>query len=89
MQSPMTPPTNRPQISIGDHVFLEQGGEEIGAVRGTKGHGLLVYVEGAGDFVVPVDAIRSARYGKIVLDADKLDERFLEAARHAHENETM
>jgi hypothetical protein len=86
MQTPMTPPTNRPQISIGDQVFLEQGGEEIGAVRGTKGRGLLVYVEGSGDFVVPVDAIRSARYGKIVLDAAKLDERFLEAA---HESETL
>lgn len=84
----ITPPTNRPEIRVGDHVFLEGAGEAIGGVRSIRATTLLVYVEGAGDFHVPVEAVRSARYGKVVLDPAQLDEKFLDAARAAHASET-
>lgn len=84
----ITPPTNRPEIAVGDHVFLEGTSEPIGGIRSIRPKALLVYVEGAGDFLVPLQAIRAARYGKVVLDPAQLDERFLDAARAAHTRET-
>lgn len=75
------------KATIGDHVFLEDGGEEIGAVRQIARSELVIYVEGAGDFTVPGEAVRAVHYGKVVLDADKLDPRVLSAARAAHANE--
>ena len=60
----------------------------FGAVRSIGRDALVIYVEGAGDFVVPRAAIRSARYGKVMLDPDQLDDRFLTAAGAAHENES-
>jgi len=75
------------KATIGDHVFLEDGGEEIGAVRAIQAAKLVIYVEGAGDFTVGEDAVRAVHYGKVVLDADKLDARVLSAAKSAHENE--
>jgi hypothetical protein len=75
------------KAAIGDHVFLEDGGEEIGAVRGLGTAKLVIYVEGAGDFTVPADAVRAVHYGKVVLDADKLDPTVLAAAKAAHSSE--
>ncbi len=85
----ITPPTNNEQISIGDHVFLDGAMEEIGAVRAIRKNDLLVYVEGAGDFPVPHGAVVRARYGKVMLDPAQLSEQFLDAAKHAHDNETL
>lgn len=85
----ITPPTNIDHIAVGDHVFLEGASEEIGAVRAVRKTDLLVYVEGAGDFPVPLGAVRKARYGKVTLDPSQMAEPFLEAARHAHDNETL
>jgi len=75
------------RATIGDHVFLEDGGEEIGAVRQIQPKELVIYVEGAGDFVVDADAVCAVHYGKVVLDATKLEPRILTAARAAHANE--
>ena len=75
------------KATIGDHVFLEDGGEEIGAVRQIAKAELVIYVEGAGDFTVAADAVRAVHYGKVVLDANKLDPRVLSAAQAAHANE--
>lgn len=75
------------QVRIGDHLFLEEGGEEIGAVRKVEPDHLVVYIEAAGDFVVPGPWVRAAHDGKVVLDASKIDERLLDAARAAHERE--
>jgi hypothetical protein len=76
------------KATIGDHVFLEDGGEEIGAVRTIRPEALVIYVEGAGDFMVGADAIRAVHYGKVVLDSTQLDARLLAAAQAAHANET-
>ncbi|MBA3453936.1 MAG: hypothetical protein H0T42_12650 [Deltaproteobacteria bacterium] len=75
------------KATIGDHVFLEDGGEEIGAVRQIQRTELVIYVEGAGDFTIPHDAVRAVHYGKVVLDANKLEPRVLSAAQAAHANE--
>jgi len=75
------------KATIGDHVFLEDGGEEIGAVRSIQAGELVIYVEGAGDFTVAADAVRAVHYGKVVLDAEHLEPKVLAAARQAHVNE--
>ena len=76
------------QVRIGDQLFLEEGGEEIGAVRKVAPDHLVVYVEAAGDFTVPGEWVRAAHDGKVVLDPTRVDPRFLAAASSAHERET-
>ena len=39
-------------VQVGFQVFLSEGGEEIGAVRDVAHDHVVVYVEGAGDFIV-------------------------------------
>ena len=76
------------QVSVGDQLFLEEGGEEIGAVREVAPDHLVVYVEAAGDFVVPGPWVKAAHDGKVVLDPDKVDAKLLAAAAAAHESES-
>jgi hypothetical protein len=75
-------------VAVGDHVYLEDGGEEIGAVRKIERDHLVVYVEAAGDFIVRGPEVKAILYGKVVLEPAKVDPRLLEAARGAHERET-
>jgi hypothetical protein len=75
-------------VQIGDQLFLEEGGEEVGAVRKVAPDHLVVYVEGAGDFTVPGPWVRAAHDGKVVLDPEKCEATFLAAARGAHERES-
>ena len=76
------------QVSVGDQLFLEEGGEEIGAVRKVAPDHLVVYIEAAGDFVVPGDWVRAAHDGKVVLDPDKVDDHLRTAAAAAHDAES-
>ena len=80
--------THNFEVSVGDHVFFEEGGEEIGAVRIVERDHLVVYIEAAGDFIVRGPEVRAVHYGKVVLAPDRVDPRMLEAARAAHEAET-
>lgn len=75
-------------VSVGDHVFLEDGGEEIGAVRKVERDHLVVYVEAAGDFIIHGPEVKAVHHGKVVLAPELVDPQLLEAARIAHENET-
>ncbi|MEJ7600285.1 MAG: hypothetical protein WKG01_20415 [Kofleriaceae bacterium] len=76
------------QVQVGDQLFLEEGGEEIGAVRKVAADHLVVYVEAAGDFVVPGPWVTAAHHGKVIINVDKVeDPRFLAAARTAHDAE--
>ena len=46
-------------IEVGYQAFVSDGGEEFGAVREVSPNGrpeLVIYVENAGDFVVPISA---------------------------------
>jgi hypothetical protein len=75
-------------VQIGDQLFLEEGGEEIGAVRKVAPDHLVVYVEAAGDFVIPGPWVRAAHDGKVVLDPMRVDSTFLVAAAGAHDRES-
>ena len=80
--------THNIAVNVGDHVFLDNSDEEIGAVRKVERDHLVVYVEAAGDFVVRGPEVKAVHHGKVVLSPDLVDPRLLEAAKAAHENET-
>jgi len=53
----------REEIKVGDQVFVANGAEALGAVRQVEPHGqpeIVIYVENAGDFVVPLAAVQAA-----------------------------
>ena len=80
----------RESIEVGYQTFVSDGGEEFGAVRQVAPHGrpeLVIYVENAGDFVVPLDAVEAVHSQKVILNCRKLDRRLREAIGHAHEAE--
>jgi len=74
-------------IREGNDVFLQEGGKGFGAVRQVRKHELVVYVENAGDFEVPLAAVKDAEAGKVILDSGKLDAKLRAAIRHAHAGE--
>lgn len=75
-------------VAIGDHVFLQEGGEEIGAVRQVEREHLVIYIEGAGDFTIRSSQVGAAHDSKVVLIASELEPALLAAAQHAHDKET-
>jgi hypothetical protein len=75
-------------IEIGFQVFGSDGGEEFGAVRDVSDRGLTIYVENAGDFQVPFDAIEAVHSQKVIIKLAKLDRKLREAIGHAHDAET-
>jgi hypothetical protein len=81
------PPYNH--IEIGDQVYMVEGGEKFGAVRGymPQANALVIYIENAGDFVVPLEAVHAIHDGKVVLDVVRLDGRVRTAIAHAHDRE--
>lgn len=74
-------------IREGFDVFLHDGGKTFGAVRQVRKHELVVYVENAGDFEIPLSAVKDAEAGKVILDSAKLDVKLREAIRRAHMGE--
>jgi len=76
------------EVSVGDHVFLEEGGEEVGAVRRVERDHLVVYIEAAGDFIIRGPEVQAIHYGKVILAPDRVDGRLLAAAQRAHERES-
>jgi hypothetical protein len=76
-------------IEIGFQVYAVEGGEEFGAVRGLvpQTNALVIYIENAGDFEVPLEAVHRVHDGKVVLDVERLDARLREAIAHAHDRE--
>lgn len=78
-------------INIGDAVFLRDGANSVGSVHRTwssDNTSIVVYVENAGDFDVPSTAIKSAEFGKVVLEEAKLDEKMRASIKRAHSSET-
>jgi hypothetical protein len=79
-----------PNIQVGFQVFVSDGGQEVGSVRQVAPFGrpeLEIYVENAGDFVVPLTAVASVHANKVVLDGKKLEPRLQRAVGHAHDAE--
>jgi hypothetical protein len=54
-----------------------------------NGRALIVYVENAGDFGVPVDAVEAVHSQKVIFTCGKLDSRPQEAIGHAHDAEEL
>jgi hypothetical protein len=78
------------EIRPGDQVFAKDGGEEFGAVRVVRPGGraeLVVFVENAGEFTLPLAAVRAAHDGKVIVDVRHLPDGFRRAVRHAHDAE--
>lgn len=68
-------------------VFMHDGDVAFGAVREVAPGGrpeLVIYVENAGDFTVPLSAVRDVHDAKVILDSAKLDAKLREAIGHAH-----
>jgi len=77
-------------IEIGYQTFVSDGGEEFGAVREVSPNGrpeLVIYVENAGEFVVPLSAVEAVHSQKVILTCSKLDRRLRRAIGHAHDAE--
>jgi len=75
-------------IEVGYQAFVSDGGEEFGAVREVSPNGrpeLVIYVENAGDFVVPISAVEAVHSQKVILDCGKLERRLRQAIGHAHD----
>ena len=86
----MSATSKLPRVDIGFQVFLTDGGEEVGAVRAVTPNGLpqlVVYIENAGDFVVPLAAVSSVHSSKVILDWSTLEPALRSAIGHAHEAE--
>jgi len=80
----------REKIEVGFQAFVSDGGEEFGAVRAVAPDGrpeLVVYVENAGDFTVPFDAVEAVHSEKVIFTCAKLDRRLRQAINHAHDSE--
>jgi len=78
------------KIEVGFQTFVSDGSEEFGAVRAVSPQGraeLVIYVENAGDFAVPLDAVESVHSGKVILNCARLDPRLRQAIGHAHDSE--
>jgi hypothetical protein len=65
-------------------VFAHDGEVAFGAVREVRPGEIVIYVENAGDFTVPLSAIRDVYEDKVILDCGKLDRKLREAIGHAH-----
>jgi hypothetical protein len=74
-------------IQLGDMVFVSDGGEGIGSVREIRPQPpeLMIYIENAGDFEVPMSAVRGVHSGKVVLNCARLEPRLREATRHVRD----
>lgn len=75
------------RIEVGQMVFVADGGVGVGAVRETRRTEFVVNIQNAGDFVLPLSAVRDVHSGKVVLDVGRLDADVVEALRHVHDAE--
>ena len=72
------------KIEEGFDVFAHDGEKAFGAVRGVSKNGIVVYVENAGDFVIPLAALKDVHDEKVIVDCAKLDMKLKRAIGHAH-----
>jgi hypothetical protein len=74
-------------IEVGYQTFVSDGESEFGAIRDVAADGVVVYVENAGDFKVPLSAVKAVHSGKVIFDCGKLEDRLRRAIGHAHDAE--
>ena len=76
-----------PPIELGYQAFAKGSEEEFGAVRQVRPQDLVIYIEDAGDTVVPLSAVIEVIEGKVIVDLQKLDENVRRAIANAHRDE--
>jgi len=76
-----------PPIEIGYQAFAKGAEEEFGAVRQVRPQELVIYIEDAGDTVVPLSAVTEVIEGKVIIDTQRLDEGVRRAIEGAHRDE--
>ncbi len=74
-------------IEAGFMAFVAEGSEGIGAVRSVNHAALVIYVENAGEFIVPRSAVKAVHDQKVILNPIHLDKALLKAVGHAHDDE--
>jgi hypothetical protein len=75
------------QISVDFEVFVHDRDVAFGAVREIRPGGrpeIVIYIENAGDFIVPLSAVRDVHDEKVILDCGKLDRDLKRAIGRAH-----
>lgn len=77
----------RQQVEVGHMIFVADGEMGVGGVREVREGELVVNIQNAGDFTLPMTAVRDVHDGKVVLDLQRLDAPVLEALRHVHDAE--
>jgi hypothetical protein len=75
------------RIETGFMAFVKEGSEGIGAVRGVSPDRLVIFVENAGEFFVPMSAVKSVHDHKVMLNPKLLDKALLTAIGHVHDSE--
>ena len=78
------------RIQKGFDVFIQDGDKAVGAVRQVYLGGkpeIVIYVENAGDFVVPISAVKDVYAEKVVLNPAALSLELKQALGHAHDVE--
>ena len=68
-------------------VYVHDGDKQVGAVRHVGKHEIRIYVENAGEFEVPLSAVKDVTDDKVTLDCGKLAKDLREAIGHAHQGE--
>jgi hypothetical protein len=76
-----------PPIEVGYQAFAQGSEEEFGAVRQVRPQDLVVYIEDAGDTIIPLSAVTEVIEGKVIVDTQKLDEGVRRAIANAHRDE--
>ena len=79
-----------PPIQVGFQLFTTEGGEVFGAVRTVLPAGrpeLVIYIEGAGDFTISLDAVTAVHDQKVLVNPAKLESKIRSAIKHAHDRE--
>ncbi len=77
-------------IDEGNEVFLHDGEVAFGTVQRRPPNDakeIVIYVENAGEFIVPIAAVKAAHDGKVLLDNGKLHQELQEAIANAHKSE--
>ena len=76
-----------PPIEVGYQAFAKGSEEEFGAVRQVRPQDLVIYIEDAGDNVIPLSSVVEVIEGKVIVDLQKLDENVRRAIANAHRDE--
>ena len=78
------------RIQKGFDIFIQDGDKAVGAVRQVYLGGkpeIVIYIENAGDFVVPISAVKDVYAEKVVLNRAALSSELQQALGHAHDVE--